>query len=632
MRVGCPIEAGPPGVYILRMDKRTAADLLVDLLVQQGVEVIFGLPGDGINGIMEALRKRQEEIRFIQVRHEEAAALAAVGYAKFTGKLGVCLATTGPGAIHLLNGLYDAKMDQMPVLAITGLPYHDLIGTRYQQDVATDRLFSDVAFYSERIMGPYHVESVVNQALRTAQARRGVAHIAFPNDFQDQTLDQDKPSQMNQPGHSSAHWNRSVSVPRAEDLKAAAAILNQGKRVAIVIGSGARGAANEIEIVAELLGAPVAKALLGKDVLADDSPYTTGTIGVLGTSATAEVMKAADTLFLIGTSFPYISYLPKPGEVRCVQIDLNPEMISLRFPAEVGLVGDAQTVLGLLVPLLSRKTDRSFLASAQGHMAEWWRVVEERATSQAMPMRPQAVAWELGKQLPENAIICGDCGQNTFFAARHIKIHGTQRFSCSGLLATMGNALPYAIAAQVAHPERPVIAFAGDGGITMTLGELATCVKYQLPIKIVVLKNNALGMIRWEQMMFLGNPEFGIDLQNIDFGLVAEGFGFRSFHVNRPEDLSRVIHSALQHRGPALIEAVVDEFEPLMPGNIRPQQAEHYAEALKKGQPNARRIGITLFRDAMEDVESNRRELLKPLREQVPHLVSPEDGSAARPG
>lgn len=607
------------------METYTAADLLIDLLIGQGVEVIFGLPGDGINGIMEALRKRQDRIRFIQVRHEEAAALAATGYAKFTGQLGVCLATTGPGAIHLLNGLYDAKMDQMPVLAITGLPYHDLIGTRYQQDVATDRLFADVAFYSERIMGAQHVESVVNQALRVAASRRGVAHVAFPNDFQEQTLEEDKVSQMNQPGHSSAQWRPARVVPPPADLERAAAVLNAGKKVGIVIGSGARGAAEEITMIADLLGAPVAKALLGKDVLPDDSPYTTGTIGVLGTAATAEVMNEVDTLLLVGTSFPYISYLPKPDRVRGVQIDNNPESISLRFPAEVGLVGDARTTLRLLVPLLQRKDDRTLLDAAQKRMAEWWGVMETRGTSTDFPLRPQVVAWELGRQLADDAIICGDCGQNTFYAARQIKIRARQRYSCSGLLATMGSALPYAIAAQIAYPERQVIAFVGDGGLTMVLGELATCVKYQLPIKIIVLKNNALGMIRWEQMMFLGNPEYGIELQNVDFAKVAEGFGLESFRVEKAEDVTDVIAQALRSRGPIMIEATVDPLEPLMPGQIKPQQAKHYAEALKRGQPNAHRIALTLFRDAWEDLESNRKTIEAPLKEEVPDLVPPDE-------
>lgn len=599
----------------------SAADRLVDTLIQWKIDTIFGLPGDGINGVIEALRKRQDQIRFIQVRHEEAAALAAVGYAKFTGRIGVCLATTGPGAVHLLNGLYDAKFDQVPVLAITGLTYHDLIGTHYQQDVATDRLFADVAAYSERIMGAAHVNSVVHQALRTAATLRTVAHVAFPNDFQAQPTQDDEASPMNQPGHASSRFQEVISVPREDDLRQAAAILNGGKKIAIVAGSGARGAARELQQLADLLGAPIAKALLGKDILPDDSPYSTGTIGVFGTSATAEVMKSADTLFLIGTSFPYISYLPKVGAVRAVQIDRNPAMIGLRFPVESGLVGDAREILRLLLPLVERHPDRSLLNLAQAKMNEWWGLMKLRGTSSDHPMRPQTVAWELGAQLADDAIICGDSGQNTLYAARQIKIRGTQRFSCSGLLATMGCALPYAIGAQWAFPGRQVIAFVGDGGLTMSLGELATCVKYQLPIKVVVLKNNALGMIRWEQMMFLGNPEYAVELQNVDFAKVGEGFGFKSWRVDRADQLNKTIAQALHHPGPCLIEAVVDGYEPLMPGQIKPEQAEKYATALKRGEPNKQRVALTLFRDVIEDLEPNSSRVREALQNQVPDLV-----------
>jgi pyruvate dehydrogenase (quinone)/pyruvate oxidase len=584
---------------------KTAADILVEHLIEAEVEVVFGLPGDGINGVMEALRTRRDKIRFIQCRHEEAAALAAVGYAKFSGKLGVCLATTGPGAIHLLNGAYDAQADQVPLLVITGLPYHDLIGTFYQQDVATDRLFSEAALFSERIMGPLHVKTVIDQAIRTALSRRGVAHIAFPNDFQEKTVEEDRPSKMNQPVHTTHRWSPTVVVPTAPELQRAAEILNAGKKVVILAGAGARGATDELLEIAELLGAPIAKALLGKDVVPDDSPFTTGTAGVIGSSATAKAMQQADTLFLIGTSFPYISYLPKPERVRCVQIDVNPERISLRFPAEVGLVGDARQTLRLLLPLLHRNEDRSFLDMAQAEMERWRELMHQRGTAMDLPMRPQVAAWHLGEQLDDDAIICGDSGQNTLFAARHINIRGTQRFSCSGLLATMGCGLTYAIGAQLAFPHRQVVAFVGDGGFTMVLGELATCVKYHLPIKIVVLKNNVLGMIRWEQMMFLGNPEYGVKLQNIDFVKAAEAFGVKAFHLEHPEDAEEAIYDLLTHPGPALLQAVVDPFEPLMPGQIKPEQASNYAEALKKGQPNAHRIGLTLFRDAVEDLTGN---------------------------
>jgi pyruvate dehydrogenase (quinone) len=602
--------------------KPTAADVFVDHLINWGIKFIFGIPGDGINGIMEALRTRQDRIRFIQVRHEESAALAAVGYGKFSGELGACVATTGPGAIHLLNGLYDAKSDQIPVLAITGLPYHDLLGTHYQQDVATDRLFSDVAAFSERVMGPAHVESVVAQAVRVALSKRTVAHIAFPNDFQDQPAIPAKPSKMNEPGHVSTAWQPALVVPPGEAVRRAAAILNAGHRVAIVVGSGARGAAPELEETAELLSAPMAKALLGKDVFPDDSPYSTGTIGVLGTSATAAAMASADTLLLIGTSFPYISYLPKPGWTRGIQIDLNPERIGLRFPVEEGLVGDARETLRLLIPLLERKADRSFLQGIQGKMTNWRRLMESRGTSDDIPMRPQTVAWELGRQLNDDAIICGDSGQNTVYAARHFEIRGTQRYSCSGLLATMGCGLPYAIGAQLRFPGRQVVAFVGDGGFSMTMAELATCVKYKLPVKIFILKNNTLGMIRWEQMMFLGNPEFGTQLQDIDFVKVAEGFGIKARRVDKREGLSRVVSETLAHPGPALVEAVVDPDEPLMPGKIKPEQAAKYAEALKKGQPNAHRIALTLFRDSVEDLDRDNGILARTLTGETPSLIS----------
>jgi pyruvate dehydrogenase (quinone) len=608
--------------------EKTSADTFVETLQAWGVDVVFGLPGDGINGIMEALRKRRDAIRFIQVRHEEAAAFAAVGYAKFSGKLGVCLSTTGPGATHLLTGLYDAAMDQIPVLAITGLPYHDLIGTFYQQDIATDRLFQDVAVYSERIMGPAHVDTITNHAIRAALSRRGVAHIAFPNDFQDKPADKDQPGKMNQPGHTSSVWTPPIVVPARADLERAASVLNAGGKIAIVIGSGARGAREEIEQVAETLAAPVAKALLGKDVLPDESPYTTGTIGVFGTQPTGEAMKNADTLFLIGTSFPYIKYLPDVQKVRGVQIDNNGERIGLRFPVEVGLVGDARQTLRELLPLLKRKEDRSFLEQAQSGMRQWWKVIEKRATSPDVPMRPQAFAWEVGKQLHDDAIICADSGTNTLWAAREIKIRGTQRWSCSGLLASMGCGLTYAIGAQVAFPDRQVIAFVGDGGLTMVMGELATCVKYKLPIKIFVVKNNTLGMIRWEQMMFLGNPEYGTELQEIDFAKVAEACGVCGLRVEQPDDLPGAVAQTLGAEGPALLEAVTDPFEPIMPGNLKPEQADKYAEALKRGQPNANRIALTLYRDAVDDFEENAKAIVDALAKVDLKPEPQKDGSS----
>ncbi len=605
----------------------TAADVLVQRLLAWGVDTVFGMPGDGINGIVESLRKEKERIRFIAMRHEEAAAFAAVGHAKFTGRLGVCLATTGPGAVHLMNGLYDAKMDQQPVLAITGMPYHDLIGTVYQQDIDTARLFQDATVYSERIMGPAHVRTVADQAMRLALSRPGPAHIAFPNDFQDQPADDDEPSPMNRPGgtesgiHTSEGWSVPRVVPTQEDLERAAAVLNQGQRIVMLIGSGARDARAELEQTIECLGAPFAKALLGKDVLPDDHPNTTQTIGVYGTTASHQAMHEADTLFMVGTSFPWISYLPDPSKVRCVQIDRNPERLGLRFPLEVGLVGDARETLRALLPLLQRKEDRSYLERVRETMRSWRELMHHRGSSRDLPMRPQVPATELGRQLRDDAIITTDSGTNTLYAARCIPIKGRQRWSVSGLLASMGCGLPYAIAAQLAYPDRQVVALVGDGGLSMSLAELATCTKYGLPIKVFVLKNNVLGQIRWEQMMFLGNPEYGVELENIEFADVARACGWQGFKVERPEDVRDVIAHALAVPGPALVDAVVDPFEPLMPGNLKPEQAEKYAEALKKGQPNAQRIGITLFRDAMEDPGENRELIERALEEHAPEVV-----------
>src|SRR4051794_37445433 len=377
------------------MAEKTAADILLESLIDWGVEVIFGLPGDGINGIMESLRTRQDKVRFVQVRHEEAAAFMAVGYAKFTGKLGVCLATSGPGGIHLLNGLYDAKLDGQPVLAITGHHYHDLIDTFAQQDVSLDRVFMDVAQYNTRIMGPAHVRNVTDLACRTALSYRGVSHINFPVDIQSMPVDQDKPSMHNVPNHTSDAFARSAALPSESDLQQAAGILNQGKKIVIMAGRGALHATAELEQLAELLAAPIVKPLLGKAAVPDDSPYTTGGIGVLGTKPSQEVLEQCDTLLLIGTSFPYMEYYPKPGQARGVQIDLDPQRIGLRFPVEVGLVGDTKRTLQTLIPLLKRNQERGFLEDAQKAAREWWQLMEEQGTQRALPMKPQVVAWEL---------------------------------------------------------------------------------------------------------------------------------------------------------------------------------------------------------------------------------------------
>jgi pyruvate dehydrogenase (quinone) len=580
----------------------TAADVLVECLMDWGVEVVFGLPGDGINGIMEALRTHKDKIRFVQVRHEEAAAFMACGYAKYTGKLGVCLATSGPGGIHLLNGLYDAKMDGQPVVAITGLQFHDLIGTYTQQDVALDKLYMDVSVYDERIMGPTHVENVTDLACRTALAYHGVSHITFPVDFQEQEVKKQQRSKRNVANHTSDIYARSARLPDRGELESAAEILNQGKKVAILAGRGALDATDELEQTAELLGAPIIKALLGKAAVPDDSPYTTGGIGLLGTRPSQEAMEDCDTLLMVGTSFPYIEFMPKPGQARGVQIELDPKKIGLRYPVEVGLIGDSRNTLRELIPMLRRKEDRGFLKAAQAGMKDWMKVIEERGTRRDKPMKPQVVAWELGKLLREDAIVSCDSGTITTWWARQIPAKRGQMYSVSGNLATMAPGLPYTIAAQVAYPERQCIAFVGDGGFSMLMADFVTAVKYQLPIKVVIIKNNTLGQIKWEQMVFLGNPEFGVELHPIDFAEFAHACGGIGFTVEDPNDCSRVLQEFLNAPGPAVLQAVVDPLEPPLPAKVKAEQALHFAESLAKGEPNRSKIALTALSDKVREL------------------------------
>jgi pyruvate dehydrogenase (quinone) len=581
----------------------TTADILVDRLIDWGVRVVFGLPGDGINGIMEALRTRQERITFVQVRHEEAAAFMATGYAKYTGQLGVCLATSGPGAIHLLNGLYDAKLDGAPVLAITGQTYHDLIGMHYQQEVDLLSLFKDVAGYNQQVLGAAHAEGLIDAACRTALATRSVAHVTCPVDIQEQALKDDEKSKKNVEGHTSDMWRAPIVVPRADDLRAAADVLNAGKKTVILAGQGALGATDELEQLAELMAAPIVKPLLGKATVPDDSPYTTGGIGLLGTAPSEDAMEQADTLLMVGTSFPYMEYYPKHERCRGVQIDRDATRIGLRFPVEVGLCGDAKATLQAMLPLVARRADRSFLERAQAGMKDWRELMHTRTHRDETPVKPQVIADTLNDLLDSTAIISTDSGTITTWAARHIQMKRGQLFSCSGNLATMAPGLPYAIAAKVAYPDRQSVAFVGDGGFTMLMGEFATAVKYRLPIKVVIIKNNVLGMIKWEQMVFLGNPEYGVSLEPIDFVRFAEACGGIGFRCERPDEVRGALEAMMLADGPALCEAVVDPFEPPMPAKVKASQALHMAEALARGEPNRGRIALTLFRDKVTDLK-----------------------------
>jgi pyruvate dehydrogenase (quinone) len=580
----------------------TVADMIVERLIDWGVEVIFGLPGDGVDGMFEALRTNAEKLKFIQVRHEEAAAFAACGYAKYTGRLGVCIATSGPGGIHLLNGLYDAKCDGQPVLAITGHTFHDLIGTSFQQDVDLDKLYMDVAAYNQRIMGPAHVHNVVDEAIRSALAHHTVSHITIPKDIQEWKSSDDQRSNMNVKQHSKNIYVASHPHPPQQLLERAAEIINKSSKPAILVGRGALGCRQEITELADVIGAPVIKALLGKAVIPDDSPFTTGGIGLLGTAPSQDAMEECDTLIIVGSSFPYLDFYPKPNKAKCVQIDLDSTRIGLRYPADVGLVGESKAVLTALVPLLQRKQNRSFLETAQKRMEKWRQMMNEHGTRTDLPMKPQVVTYQLNRLLDNNAIISTDSGTIATWAARYIDIRGDMQFSLSGTLATMANGLPYSIGAAVAFPGRQIVCIVGDGGFTMLMGEMATLVKYKLPVKVIIIKNNSLGQIKWEQMVLDANPEFGVDLQPIDFAMYAQAVGAAGFSINDPKDAESTLRRALEHDGPAVVEAVVDKNEPPLPGHIKLNQAVHFAEALLKGEKYAKEIVKTIAEDKVREI------------------------------
>lgn len=575
-----------------------AADILVDTLIEWDVEVVFGLPGDGINGVMEALRTRQDRIRFVQVRHEESAAFMACAYAKWTGKLGVCIATSGPGGAHLLAGLYDAKLDQAPVLAVTGMQFHDLIETFTQQDVDLVRVFNDVAIFNAQVADAAHMENLAGLACRSALSKRGVAHLAIANDVQEQNLREAPRSKRNKPGHVPNRWFEGRRLPDEAELARAAEILNAAEKVVILAGRGALGARQELERTAELLGAPVAKALLGKAALPDDHPHSIGGIGMLGTLASQEAMERCDALLIVGSTFPYIEYYPKPGQARGVQIDRDGQRIGLRYPVEAGLVGDARETLRLLNERLTRKADRGFLEKARASMAHWREMMAASEAKADGTLKPQLVTRAFGKRLPADAVLATDSGQNTEMAARHVDLADGQAFGVSGALASMACGLPYAIAAGIAFPGRPVFAIVGDGGFAMQLGEFSTAVRYGIPLKLLVLKNNMLNQIAWEQMMFLGNPQFGCELQPIDFAKAAEAMGGRGFTIRRPDEVEGVLDAAFATEGPVVIEAVVDAAEPMMPPKLSPDYAENFRKALPE-TPGHERIEANLAEEPL---------------------------------
>ena len=580
----------------------TAGDVLVETLIDWQVDTCFGIPGDGINGIIEALRTRQDKIRFVQVRHEESAAFAACAYAKLTGKLGVCLATSGPGGIHLLNGLYDAKLDGAPVLAITGMQFHDLLNTHTQQDVELDKLFMDVCVYNCRIMGPAHTENVVSLACRSALANRGVAHITMPVDMQSEPISKDVRSKRNVAHHVSSVHTLSGNLPNEPELQAAADILNVGKKIAILSGAGAIGSGKLVEQIAEELGAVIIKPLLGKASVPDDSPYCLGGIGLLGTYPSQLALEECDTLLIVGSSFPYIEFYPKPGQAKCVQIDIDGSRIGLRYPVDVGLVGPAKERLQQLLPHLKGQKKNAFLELGQKRKKDWMKLLEQRGTREDMPMKPQVPAYELGKRLADNAVFISDSGTIATWYARYLPFRYGQMCTLSGNLATMACGLPYAIGAQVAYPERQVVALVGDGGFSMLMAEFATAVKYKLPIKILIFKNNSLGQIKWEQIVFLGNPEYECDLHPIDFVKFAEACGGYGVSITDPKRCAAQLEQALAVPGPAIIELVIDPLEPPMPPKATFEDMKNFTEAVARGTPGGLAIAKNIIGDKVREL------------------------------
>jgi pyruvate dehydrogenase (quinone) len=582
---------------------RITSQALIERLAEWGVDTVFGLPGDGINGIMEGLRRNQDKVRFVLVHHEEAAAFMATGYAKATGKIGVCLATSGPGGIHLLNGLYDAKLDHAPVLAITGMQETSVLGTAYQQEVPLDKLYQDVAEYDQMIYNPVQLPAVVDIAIRTAYARRGVAHVTVPNDIQIADADAD-PYQHVAPAakpSTAAVYLPPSGLPDPADLQRLADFLNDGSKIAILAGAGALHAREEVLALAETLAAPIVKTLPGKAVVPDDSPYTTGGIGLLGTRPSEELMDEIDTLFLVGTNFPYTKHLPSGA--RVAQVDMDPARVGTRVPTEVPVAGDARETLRGLLPLLKRRSDTSFLAKYQGEMDKWRRRMAALEDASREPIAPQYLMGVVNSHAADDAILTCDSGTIATWAARHWTIRGGRQFYLSGNLATMAPGLPYAIAMQHAFPGRQVIAFVGDGGFAMLMAEFLTAIQHKLPVKVVINNNSSLGQILWEQMI-LGYPEHGVRYPPppVDYASLATANGGYGVKVTRPGDLPGAVRAALSFEGPALVDVNVNPDEPPMPGKVEYEQAVKFAEAFLKGQPHRATIATTLFKDKIQQL------------------------------
>jgi pyruvate dehydrogenase (quinone) len=571
------------------------SDFFVGRLHEWGVRRIYGYPGDGINGVLGALQ-RANSIEFIQVRHEEMAAFMAVAHAKFTGEIGVCLSTGGPGATHMITGLYDAKLDHVPVLAICGQAEATVRGSNYQQELNLDRMFSDVADFVQEASSPAQVRHLIDRAMRIAIARNGVSAIILPKDIQDS--DYEEPKVAHGFTRSGVGYSRPKIVPETADIEKAAALLNAGTKVAMLIGAGARGASSELLETADLLGAGIAKALLGKDVLSDDLPHVTGAIRLLGTEPSWNLMQQCDTLLMVGTGFPWAEFLPKDEKVRAVQIDIDPAMLSLRFPAEVNLHGDAKETLRLLIPKLQRKIDRSWRDGIEKGVAAWWKKLEGRAKADADPVNPQRVVWEMSPLLPANAIVTSDSGSCANWYARDFRVQRGQSASLSGGLASMGAAVPYAIAAKFAHPHRPVVALVGDGAMQMNnMAELITVQKYWKqwsdPRWIVCVFNNEdLNEVTWEQRVMEGNPKFAATqlIPNFAYARFGEMLGFKGIFIDKPGDLQGAWQEALSSDRPVVLEVKTDPDVAPLPPHLTLKEARGFIASIVKGDPSAAHV------------------------------------------
>ncbi|MDK4715107.1 thiamine pyrophosphate-requiring protein [Rhizobium sp. CNPSo 4039] len=593
---------------------KTVGDFIVQRLYDWGVRRIFGYPGDGINGLFGALNRAEGKIEFIQARHEEMAAFMASAYAKFSGELGVCVATSGPGATHLVTGLYDARLDHQPVLALVGQQARRALGGHYQQEVDLASLFKDVAGnFVHQASAPAQVRHLVDRAARIALANKTVTAVILPNDLQE--MPYETPPRKHGSVMSGVGYVAPRTVPHEIDLKRAASVLNVGKRIAMLVGAGALGATEELIAVADRLGAGVAKALLGKAALPDDLAWVTGSIGLLGTEPSWDLMRDCDTLLVVGSGFPYSEFLPEEGDAKGVQIDIRPDMLSLRYPMEVNLVGDARETLQALLPLLKQKQDLSWRKEIETNVGEWWRTLEARAHAEANPVNPQRVVWELSPRLPDGVIVTSDSGSCANWYARDLRMRRGMMASLSGGLASMGAAVPYAIAAKVAHPDRPIVALVGDGAMQMNnMAELITVTKYWRKwsdprMVICVFNNEDLNQVTWEQRVMEGDPKFDASqrIPDVPYHRFADMIGLQGIFVDRPEALGAAWDEALAAERPVVLEVKTDPEVPPIPPHLTFEQMRNLTAALLKGDPEESGVVKGTLRQALSAILPGRR-------------------------